>query len=239
MSVTPCEFLEWDSVFFGHRIGRLQGNVLTTKLLVDAKTWAHANSVECLYFFGRSDEYETVRLAEGAGLSLVDVRITYQRRVYSDLGRAPSPRVRLFEPTDLSFLRDIAGKSHTDSRFYFDCKFSKVRCDDLFKTWIERSCSGWADAVLVGLQDEEPAGYLTCHRESKESGKIGLVAVSGRARSKGLGTELVQSALQYFSRNNTQQVSVVTQGRNRTSQRLYQRAGFLTDQTLLTYHWWL
>jgi dTDP-4-amino-4,6-dideoxy-D-galactose acyltransferase len=239
MSVAPCEFLEWDSALFGYRIGRIRANLLTPKLLSDIKTWAHSNPVDCLYFFSRTDEYETVRLAEGAGLSLVDVRITYERRLYSESRRTPSLRVRLFEPKDLPFLRDIAGKSHTDSRFYFDCRFSRVSCDELFKTWIERSCSGWADAVLVGLQDDEPAGYLTCHHESKESGNIGLVAVSGRARSKGLGTELVQSALQHFDSKGIQQVSVVTQGRNRTSQRLYQRSGFLTEQTQLTYHWWL
>jgi ribosomal protein S18 acetylase RimI-like enzyme len=239
MSAEPCEVLEWDSGLFGYRIGRVHGNVLTRHLLREIKAWAGANAVDCLYFFGQTDEYETVRLAEEAGLSLVDVRVTYERQLQSGMRQTPSERVRLFEPKDLPFLREIAQNSHTDSRFYFDWKFPKARCDELFKVWIERSCSGWADAVLVGLQDNEPAGYLTCHREPRENGKIGLVAVSGSARAKGLGAELLQSALQYFNSRSIQRVSVVTQGRNRTSQRLYQRAGFLTDHMQLTYHWWL
>jgi dTDP-4-amino-4,6-dideoxy-D-galactose acyltransferase len=238
MTGPPCEFLEWDSAFFGVRIGRIHGTLLTRNMLAEIRAWSAENQVKCLYFFAQADAYETVRLAEESGFSLVDVRMTYQRQLVSGVRQDVSPHVRMFKPEDLASLREIAWSSHTDSRFYFDGNFPGDRCGGLFESWIERSCSGWAEAVLVGLQDNQPAGYITCHQIG-ERGTVGLAAVSVKARSRGLGTELVQSALEYFRDNRASQVKVVTQGRNRASQRLYQRCGFLLDRLELTYHWWL
>ena len=39
--------------------------------------------------------------------------------------------------------------SHRDSRFYYDPGFPNQRCDELYETWIDRSCHGYADTVLV------------------------------------------------------------------------------------------
>ena len=58
----------------------------------------------------------------------------------------------MFEPRDLQQLKEIARRSHIESRFYFDGRFPMARCNELFELWIERSCLGWADAVFVGLQ---------------------------------------------------------------------------------------
>jgi len=239
IKLDTCELLEWDSAFFGRRIGQIRGNVLTNELIDQIRACAYAQAIDCLYFFGRTDDYETVRLAEKAGLSLVDIRTEYKRRIQLDEDWIHPEVTRFFKPDDLPELAQIAQTSHTDSRFYFDGNFSRAQCDRLFKTWIQRSCSGWADGVLVAVQHNAPAGYLTCHCRPNASGHIGLLAVSDNWRCKGLGMALVQSALSYFHSKGISDVSVVTQGRNGPSQRLYQRSGFLTSQTYLTYHWWL
>ena len=54
----------------------------------------------------------------------------------------------------------------------------------------------------------------------------GNIAVKSNMRSSNIGTGLVNSALEWFSKNSVKIVSVVTQGRNILSQQLYQKCGF-------------
>jgi ribosomal protein S18 acetylase RimI-like enzyme len=239
MTGAPCEFLEWDSEFFGVRIGRIQGHLLTRNSLVEISDWARANEIACLYFFAHPDDRETARIAEESGFSLVDIRVTYEQRLMFGVHQSTPERVRMFEPKDLQQLKEIACKSHIGSRFYFDGRFRMARCNELFELWIERSCLGWADAVFVAYLDEEPVGYITCHLQPGGDGRLGLAAVAERAQSQGLGMQLVHAALRYFEGRQVECVKVVTQGRNRASQRLFQRSGFLIDRMELTYHWWL
>jgi ribosomal protein S18 acetylase RimI-like enzyme len=69
-------------------------------------------------------------------------------------------------------------------------------------------------------------------------GSIGLFAVAQEFRRKSLGRQLVAAALEYFRHNGLAQATVVTQGRNLASQRIYQRCGFLAESVQLWYHCW-
>jgi dTDP-4-amino-4,6-dideoxy-D-galactose acyltransferase len=62
---------------------------------------------------------------------------------------AAGARVRPAAPGDVPELRRIAAASHHDSRFYHDPHFDRGRCDELYATWIEKSCADPAGAVLV------------------------------------------------------------------------------------------
>jgi dTDP-4-amino-4,6-dideoxy-D-galactose acyltransferase len=135
-------------------------------------------------------------------------------------------------------LSDIAAASHFHTRFYADGRFPRERCDALYRAWIERSCRGSADGVLVADQGGEPAGYVACHLHPNETGSIGLMAVAEGHRGLKLGTQLVQAALQFFREHGSSRALVVTQGRNVDAQRLYQRCGFVTESMLLYYHRW-
>ena len=49
---------------------------------------------------------------------------------------------------------------------------------------------------------------------------------------------LLQAAQRWFVEHDVAVVTVVSQGRNREGQRLYQRYGFITDDTALWFHRW-
>ncbi|HEY3418265.1 MAG TPA: GNAT family N-acetyltransferase [Armatimonadota bacterium] len=168
------------------------------------------------------------------GFRLADIRMTLERNTGAV---TPGKGVRPARDADIPALAAIARESHTDSRFYADPGFPRERCDALYQTWIEKSCRGYAKAVLVAEQDGRPAGYITCDW-SEDVGHIGLVAVAGWARGAGLGRELVNASVDLFLRGELRRVSVVTQGRNVSAQRLYQRCGFLTASVQLWYHRW-
>jgi dTDP-4-amino-4,6-dideoxy-D-galactose acyltransferase len=231
-----CEFLEWDSRFFGLRIARLTEPRLTSASVTSATRWCLTNRIDCLYFLADSDDAETAILAQRSAFQFVDIRLTLECRLGGDPG--PAPAVRPFRPADAARLRAIARVSHRDSRFYYDPRFERQQCDALYEAWIERSLGGWADAVLVAEWDGAPAGYISCHLSPSGVGSIGLFAVAQEFRRKSLGRQLVAAALEYFRHNGLAQATVVTQGRNLASQRIYQRCGFLAESVQLWYHCW-
>jgi dTDP-4-amino-4,6-dideoxy-D-galactose acyltransferase len=238
-SKLSCEFLEWDSLFFGCRIGSVRARQLSTPALLEIDRWCEAQRIDCLYFLADFDNPETIRLAEKNFFRLVDVRLTL-RLTFSSLPDLPPAvgGIRLSQSRDVPVLRRIARSSHASSRFYFDPYFPRDRCDALYETWIEKSCSGDADVVFVPELEGEPAGYISCHLKPDQAGLIGLVGLAPEARGRDLGVELVREALRWFRTKNVTQVAVVTQGRNVAAQRIYQRCGFYTQSLQLWYHRW-
>jgi dTDP-4-amino-4,6-dideoxy-D-galactose acyltransferase len=218
------EVLPWDSEFFGFRIGRLRAESLTPALASDAKRWCRANDVSCLYFLGAGEPTD-----DPEGFRMVDERVTF--RWDAQLVEGTSESVRAFEPADLEQLETIARCSHRDTRFYHDPEFARERCDDLYATWIRRSCQGWADAVMVAIDQGRPAGYLTCTGNS-----IGLVAVAEGTRGRGLGKQLVTAAQRYLYASGAAYAEVVTQGRNQAALKLYSGRGFQVVNTKYWYH---
>jgi dTDP-4-amino-4,6-dideoxy-D-galactose acyltransferase len=231
-----CQLLDWDSEFFRFRIARLRQSELTPLILSDVFDWCDREEVRCLYFLVSAGSSRIIELAEASGFRMADIRITLVRELGANAGSTKS--VRAFRESDLASLRAIAAVSHRDSRFYNDLGFPDQRCDELYQTWIERSCRGYADSVLVAEHCLEPAGYVSCHLESGGIGNIGLLAVADGSRGLGLGRELVAGALGFLEKAGCQRVTVVTQGRNCPAQRLYQNCGFRSATVELWYHRW-
>lgn len=247
MIQTPeiCEFLDWDTTFFGHRIARVVGHRLTRQGIQQVLSWCKAHQIDCLYFLADVEDPETILWAEEWGFHLVDIRVTLQCRIHERTGQSNNTasstvQVRPFQETDWSHLRILVRSNHRDSRFYFDPHFPNELCDSLYETWLQRSCAGYADAVLVADFAGCPSGYISCHLPREEPwGRIGLMGVAPSARGHGLGRSLVTQALAWFAGRGVDLVQVVTQGRNIPAQRLYQRCGFLTNQVQLWYHKWM
>ena len=235
-NLAPCQALDWDSAFFGFRIARLLQRRLTTPILSDVLEWCSCERIRCLYFLASGDSQETTELAETNGFRMADVRVTLARELRADT--EPAELVRPFREADLPSLRTIAATSHRDSRFYYDPGFPNQRCDELYETWIDRSCHGYANTVLVAEYGHEPAGYVSCHLHPDGVGSIGLLAVADRSRGAGLGGQLVAGALGFFEGAGCKRVIVATQGRNCPAQRLYQNCGFRSSSVELWYHRW-
>jgi dTDP-4-amino-4,6-dideoxy-D-galactose acyltransferase len=242
IDAAPCRLLDWDSQFFGRRIARVTAHRLTAELVDDILMWSKTHRIECLYCLADADDPATVRLAEDNGFRHVDVRVTLGARLD---GAAASPEAppetgtRLFAHADLPALRALARTSHQHSRFYWDPEFPTSRCDDLYETWIDKSCHGYADTVIVADAAGVAVGYVSCHLTAAETGQIGLFAVGAAHHGRGAGRALLAAALRWFAARGVRRVTVVTQGRNVAAQRLYQRGGFVTDAVQVWYHKWL
>lgn len=229
-----CEFLPWDSEFFGIRVGRIHGPISHADV-PSLESWCAEQRIRCVYLLVGSEDRESIRAAEESQFHLTDLRLTLEKPLSGAISMPAA--VRPARESDVAELANIAGTSHTDSRFYYDSGFPRERCDALYATWAEKSCRGWADAVFVAEQAGRAAGYITCH-DDKTSGRIGLVGVAEWARGGGLGRQLIQASLSFFAARQLPLVTVVTQGRNIGAQRLYQRDGFVARSLELWYHRW-
>ena len=229
--------LDWDSAFWGIRVGRVVGDVMTPELAAAIDEWAAENTASCVYFLARAEDQETVDAAQRARFRFVDVRLELDQDIRPV---EPAPRVRSYDSRDLEPLRAIARTSHEITRFYADPHFSRTRCCELYDTWIVRSCEeGFADAVLVADVDGRAVGYVTCDLDDDaRSGSIGLIAVADSERGAGLGEELVRAALFWMREHGAVKAAVVTQGANVAAQRTFQRAGFRTSSVNLWFHRW-
>jgi dTDP-4-amino-4,6-dideoxy-D-galactose acyltransferase len=240
----PCRILEWDTAFFGFRIAQILGDVLTEERIGHIERWCHQNRVRCLYFLACSDDATTVRLAEDNHFRFVDVRLTFAQEIQPARGTSsnlsgPGVQIRYARATDIPLLQEIARRVHYDTRFFYDSGFPTSLSESLYATWIERSCTGYADQVFVAESEGVAVGYISCHLDAEhQTGRIGLIGVGSHRQRQGVGRALVQSALDWFAPQGVKLVSVTTQGRNRAAQRLFQRCGFLTHDTELWYHKW-
>ena len=238
MEEAVCQYLDWDSRFFGRRIGRVTPARLTPEVLPEIHSWADSQQVDTLYLLADAQDPATVKLAQQSGFQFMDIRLTLER----PLNLATSKKVgdaliRQWKEEDLPTLKTIAQVSHRDSRFYYDSNFTRDLCDAFYETWIEQSCRGFAKQVLVAELDNAPSGYVTCNLSARATGSIGLFAVAGDAQGRGLGQDLIAAALNWFTENGANLATVVTQGRNTRAQRVYQRCGFVTRTVQLWYHW--
>ncbi|MCX6545108.1 MAG: GNAT family N-acetyltransferase [Acidobacteria bacterium] len=230
--------LPWDTHFFSRSIGTVTRRRITRKLASFIEADCERAGIECLYYLADCHDQESVIAAEAHGFTFVDIRLTFETDLDAVQPHSDFGHVRLSVPTDIDRLSAIAGNSYAVSRYYFDKHFPEAICKRFYSEWLEKSCRGYASAVLVATDQNEPMGYVTCQIRDNATGAIELVGVSEQARGRSFGKALVQAALDWFRSQGMRRATVVTQGRNHGAQRLYQRCGFVTAETALWYHRW-
>jgi RimJ/RimL family protein N-acetyltransferase len=235
------EFLPWDSAFFERRMARVEANALDPAAGREILQWCAGERIDCLYFLADPSSAVSVAWAEDSGFRLMDLRVTlrldFRAGPLAAETAATAARVSPVEPHHLPVLRSIARVSHRDSRFYCDPNL-RAKSDDLFETWIVKSCDDYADRVLVAEFEGAAVGYITLDYRSPADSQIGLFAVGPQARGRGIGQQLVRCGLEWLRSQGASESRVVTQGRNLGALRLYQKAGFRVETLQLWYHLW-
>lgn len=233
------KLLEWDSEFFGFRIGRLLPAELTPEQVEESNLYCQDNDIKFLYWLADPRQPDLGEIARFGGFRFMDFRLELNRQMKQDATPQPDlhPNVRLYNTPDLNALISIAKDVHTDSRFALDPTLNP-KSALLFEKWILRDVSRQNSAVMVADIGEGACGYCTCHPhpEFARIGQIGLVGVDPNNAGKGLGKALLHAAMNWFTANEYESVQVVTQGANIAAQRLYQSISFKTFASGVWFH---
>jgi dTDP-4-amino-4,6-dideoxy-D-galactose acyltransferase len=238
--------LRWDSDFFEIPIGRIRLSRLDDRQVISLLAEAQSQGLRCLYFEADPDDAVTVAAVERHNFHLVDVRVVLEHPFDhhpAPIPRYPLPPELIISPprqSELPRLQDISAQIGLTSRFHFDKHFAAGEGERLYRLWIENACQHFADIVLIARwsQTGEAVGLITCTRQENIA-HIQLAGVHLDHRQRGVGTGLVQAALDWAKDQEAHCMQVVTQARNVPAQRLYQQLGFFTRSMTLYYHKWL
>lgn len=238
------EMLPWDTGFFGFPTARVQGSNLDEPGLTAVLTAMAVSGVELAYWSVDPNDALSNRAALACGGFLADERMIYSAVPPEfDPARLRCKVAAIGAGEETPALYALAVEAGRHSRFNVDPGFPPVLFRALYVEWLRTSLSGArADAVLgaygegaeadradhadrADRSDRSPVGFITVQAKSG-LGNIGLVAVDAGQRGKGLGTSLIQAALEWFTGRGCSIVEVATQRRNLAATRLYESNGF-------------
>ena len=226
--------LDWDSDFFGLRIGRV---IISSKEeiedLVNQKTKVQ-EEFDLIYVFA----------SHGLEFSAVNAKLVDEKVVYalSDTSRPElNKNVMLWDEDrgvteELLHLALVSGKY---SRFKLDNGFSLGSYERLYSRWIEQSVNhSIASEVFCYMIEGAPRGLVTLN-DKNGLGTIGLVAIHEDFQHRGIGSSMMNHVIRYSIEKQTEKLTVATQLDNIPACRLYEKSGFVVESVTDIWHWWL
>lgn len=221
------EFLEWDSIFFSKKIGRVTINA-EDKLKIKDKEF-----FDLIYVF-----------SENADLSfpLVDSKIVY---IIDDLQNFDTSMITediSFYNEDLDVYDELLAltlQSGEYSRFRLDLNFKDHEYEKLYKEWIDQSIKKkLATNILIEKINGKIVGFVTLAKKSNDLADISLVAVDRNYRGRGIAKKLIHEAIHLAKFQKYKKIQVVTQLNNSAANTLYSHAGFKKHSLTYIYHVW-
>lgn len=227
------ELLEWDSSFFGLRIGK---TIVSTQKELDELSFMRdglGEKYDLIYIFSEKDISAPV-----PGFILVDRKVIYSMEV-TDPSCFDNHILEYKEPFVSEDLLKLALASGEYSRYKLDKQFPSNSYERLYTRWIEQSVNhSIADEVFCYTIKGSPKGLITLKRDNN-SGIIGLVATDSECRGIGIGSAMLQHVKHYLFTKGGKKLDVATQYDNKAACHLYEKAGFTISSCTNVWHWWL
>lgn len=219
------EPLPWESEFFARRCGRL---------LLDGETPLASLSLEGYDLL--QAKVPAMRSAEldalgDRGFRLVEGEMDFV--LPSDSAQRPAG-IKIARPEHIPPLRAAASQLFVHSRFRAPW-FQPDDSGRFYARWIENAVRGTFDhQCLLALDAQgDIAGFVSLRRLDDGSARIGLLGAL--APGQGVGTRLMNAALDWARAQRLATLRVATQSGNLAAMRLYIRSGGVPEHA----SWWL
>jgi len=228
-------FLEWDSKFFGMKVGRLyvQDTGNTRKLLEAANN----DSYDLIYLYSKTN----INYRRISSYVLVDVggEILYSKpyieppQLGTSLGLCISRYMDARVTDELHALALVSGHL---SRFNVDQMLPHGSFSRLYHLWIHKTLNKQHNGeILVATVDGHLAGMISLEFNGQTS-HIQLLAVSKDYQRQGLGSQLLKKAEQTSNARGMRKMLVKTQLTNAAARSLYTRHGYTETDRYHVYH---
>lgn len=225
--------LQWDSEFFGLRIGRADIQSLDDAVDLALMHYDLKYQYDLLYVFSKEG-----LSFDATGADLVDEKILYSK--YCE-NRDEYKEVMLYQqPAPNESLYKLALVSGGYSRFKLDERLPNGSYEHLYRKWIEKACpqEGTNKQIFAYAPDGIAKGMITVDFEGDKA-QIGLVAVDTDCQHQGVGTKIMSTLEYYLYRKGVMTIEVATQKANTDACRWYEKNGFRVESVTPIYHWWL
>lgn len=232
--------LDWDSSFFGYKVAKLNINTEDYKSIERCLKDVIQLGAKLVYCQAENGSKVAANLASKYNGHLVDIKTTYRYTLNSEQKRYKNESFIKYKSDPLSddILLKLAVQCGIYSRFFVDPRIKVEKAKDLYQTWIRKSISKeLADDILIYNFEKRIIGLISVYLKG-DIGNIGLLGVDENFRGKGIGKNLVDWAISYFSSKNAKFIDVVTQGKNLSACKLYEKCGFKLEQQFDFYHFW-
>lgn len=226
--------LDWDSRFFGLRIGRIDLQTPADAAELPMQHTGLKRQYDLLYVFDANRVGFAV-----AGARLVDEKVLYAKTCEPRKSFADISFYRSNKPSDALYRLALVSGGY--SRFKLDHRFPKGSYERLYRRWIENACpsAGTNKQILISADAHGIArGMITVDYQGT-SAHIGLVAVDTDTQHTGIGTRLMSTLDGYLFERGVKTMEVPTQKANTNACRWYEKNGFAVQSEMPIYHWWL
>lgn len=236
-----CQYqtLDWDSQTFGIPTATITKGDVSPDELRETLQSLRTMGTKLVYFpsdYPLNDQ-DLLRSFDGI---LADEKVTFAKKLDSPFHETVDTHMHSYSlPFVSDELLQLAFDSGLYSRFKVDPHFVHGEYQTIYRIWIEKSVSGEIAHDVLVYEDEGSILGMVTVGEKKGRGDIGLVAVSGQARGKGIGKKLMVAAEADFRKRHYAEIQVVTQGINEAAVKLYTGSGFHLDKKVFLYHFWL
>ena len=244
---TKYKQLNWDSDFFGFKVGRIHQVVVDIASLNETLHSIEAESersFQLLYLSNPTEIADLSSISANFKLKFVDRKITYSKEL-----------TKVVEPTNLQInsyqkvfpepqLMQLAIQSGIYSRFNIDENIKQQQFEALYEQWMMNSVlRKMAKEVLTYHTKELSmlptiAGMVTIKEINEQHSEIGIIAVEKGFRGQGIGKQLMTASENWSFKNGYQNLQVVTQGANLPACKLYESCGYQIIKVEYCYHLW-
>lgn len=219
--------LQWDSDFFGIRIGEWD---------VDAGSAAATDAFDIIY---AKSKLPVAGHIAGYEKGYSETKVVYGKELTQKPLANDSPIHSVHERDyDSAQLYDLAYESGKYSRFRQDKKFGTDKFEALYRQWVDNSVNGkFADDVLLFKSGERITGFVT-YKIHYGFAVIGLIAVAPDVQGQGIGRKLLEVTEARLDAQNIDELRIPTQMENKAACSFYKKQGYSVIETNYITHFW-
>jgi len=220
--------LEWDSKFFGRRIGRLRVDCLGSELpiLTSEFDLVYVETVcenSCCDPMSQTQWFDAGR------------KLTFTTATRDGHQDAAITQLTTRSPE----LQELAWLSGHQSRYRLDPNFTEEEYQRLYTRWIDACLEGQWNATILGIERHVELGGFVTVESMGDHARIGLIAVHPDHQGQGLSGQLIHAAKVMAKEKGHEELRVSTQHTNEAAVHAYLNKGFHPLSSVQHYHWWM
>lgn len=195
------EKLNWDSDFFGLKIGKININQDDDFQLERFNEIVNNEKYELIYIF-KFNKILPKEIVFGANLDLVDIQLTMSKKIDREMYLSvPYDFKTELSEKEKNECYAISEETSVVSRFYNEKKIGDFKTKELYRKWIDNTLNkSFSDGLFLEKELDVVSGIHLIKVDSVN--KIGYFTLTGvikNSKRKGIGKKLWLQSFAYFS----------------------------------------